>query len=83
MGKFGNNKYISLAPMLVMVPYMIYVFRDRFASDYRRRDELIAMKAEKDRMKNVNSKDAPIGVISTGTLGGKVTSFTGDYSAPK
>jgi hypothetical protein len=69
---------MSLAPMLVMVPYMIYVFRNRFESDYQRRDELIALKAEKERMKNVNSKDAPLGVISSSTFGGKITSFTGE-----
>lgn len=73
--KLVNKKYWSLAPMLVMVPYMIYVFNNRFKSDYERRDELIALKAEKDRIKNVNAKnsmiDAAVSVESNvNSLGG-------------
>ena len=50
-----KSKWLSLAPMFVMVPYMAYVFNNRFKDDYKRRDEIIAENMEKRAHVNAKS----------------------------
>ena len=48
----------AAVPLLICIPYAYWVLKDRFASDLKRRDEILAENAEKNKIikEGVNSK---------------------------
>lgn len=46
-----KKKIAALAPLAIVIPYMIYVMQDRFSADERRRDEIIAEKQKKEKLR--------------------------------
>ena len=54
-----RSKVLQAAvPLLIFIPYGYYVLKDRFASDLKRRDEILAENAEKNKIvkEGVNSR---------------------------